>query len=124
LLGEHSGRLLHGGPGGVDVIDQQGSLSRQGLPPVGEGAADIFPALLVGEAALRQGGLRLYQQRRRGAAAPSLQGEAPAGKRALLVDDIYSTGATMQEAARVLSEQGLIVYGAAAAFTPRLSPPC
>lgn len=42
------------------------------------------------------------------------------GKKVLLVDDIYSTGATMQEAAGILHGQGLTVFGAAAAFTPRL----
>lgn len=47
-------------------------------------------------------------------------GAPPPRKRVLLVDDIYSTGATMQEAAAVLSRQGLLVYGAVAAFTPRL----
>ncbi len=42
------------------------------------------------------------------------------GETVLLVDDIYSTGSTMQEAAKVLHERGLIVFGAAAAFTPHL----
>lgn len=44
----------------------------------------------------------------------------PPGSRILLVDDIYSTGATMHEAAGVLWREGLIVHGAVAAFTPRL----
>ncbi len=45
-----------------------------------------------------------------------------AGRRFLLVDDILTTGATLDEAARAISEAGGTVLGAATiAFTPRLS---
>lgn len=37
----------------------------------------------------------------------------------LLVDDIYSTGATMKEAAAVLHERGTKVYGAVVSYNPR-----
>lgn len=39
----------------------------------------------------------------------------------LLIDDIYSTGATLKEAARVLHEQEFIVYAAVIAYNPRLN---
>jgi len=39
----------------------------------------------------------------------------------LLIDDIYSTGATLKEAARVLHNSGYIVYAAVLAYNPRLN---
>ncbi|HPU00393.1 MAG TPA: ComF family protein [Bacillota bacterium] len=84
----------------------------------------LRPLLVKPKPTLPQSSLSYQQRRENVRGAFAYRGKPLPGKRALLVDDIYSTGATMQEAARVLSEQGLIVYGAAAAFTPRLSPPC
>ena len=40
------------------------------------------------------------------------------GTKVLLVDDVYSTGSTMKEAASILSLSGAIVYGAALAYNP------
>ncbi|HOL17045.1 MAG TPA: ComF family protein [Bacillota bacterium] len=50
---------------------------------------------------------------------------APSGRHfkpgpVLLIDDIYSTGATLKEAARVLNKQGFSVYAAVIAYNPRL----
>lgn len=42
-----------------------------------------------------------------------------AGLTVLLIDDIYSTGYTLQEAASVLHERGAKVYGAVIAYNPR-----
>ncbi len=44
-------------------------------------------------------------------------GLAP-GAAVLLVDDVYSTGATMKEAASVLQRQGVKVFGAVVAYNP------
>lgn len=43
------------------------------------------------------------------------------GATVLLIDDIYSTGATMKEAARVLVNCGATVYGAVVAYNPRIA---
>jgi competence protein ComFC len=44
--------------------------------------------------------------------------EIEAGTKILLIDDIFSTGATMSEAAKCLRLNGAIVYGAVVAFNP------
>lgn len=46
-------------------------------------------------------------------------GNIKKGARVLLVDDIYSTGSTMTEAAAVLKKAGANVFGAAAAYNRR-----
>lgn len=45
----------------------------------------------------------------------------PQGSVVLLIDDIYSTGATMKEAAAVLQGCGVKVFGAVIAYNPRIS---
>jgi ComF family protein len=42
--------------------------------------------------------------------------EIEAGTKILLIDDIFSTGATMNEAAKCLQLQGALIYGAVVAF--------
>lgn len=42
----------------------------------------------------------------------------PQGTEVLLIDDIYSTGSTMKEAAKVLSSEGAKVHGAVIAYNP------
>lgn len=44
----------------------------------------------------------------------------PNGTVVLLVDDIYSTGATMKEAAAVLQSRGAKVYGVVVSYNPRI----
>ncbi len=81
----------------------------------------LFPLLVKSRAAPPQSSLSFRQRKENVSGAFSYRARSRiAGKRVLLVDDIYSTGATMQEAAKVLHEQGLLVFGAAAAFTPHL----
>jgi competence protein ComFC len=43
-------------------------------------------------------------------------GSLPAGATLLLIDDVYSTGSTMKEAAAVLKQHGATVYGAVIAY--------
>ena len=45
----------------------------------------------------------------------------PQGSVVLLIDDIYSTGATMKEAAAVLQSSGAKVYGAVVSYNPRIN---
>lgn len=45
----------------------------------------------------------------------------PPGTTVLLVDDIYSTGATMKEAASILEKSGANVYGAVVSYNPRIA---
>ena len=81
----------------------------------------LQPLLVKMKAALPQSGLSYRRRKENIRGAFSCRKAPLPGKKALLVDDIYSTGSTMQEAAGVLCKQGLVVYGAVAAFTPRLT---
>ncbi|MGM0689357.1 MAG: ComF family protein [Bacillota bacterium] len=45
----------------------------------------------------------------------------PKGSVVLLIDDIYSTGSTIKEAAAVLQNSGSIVHGAVIAYNPRIN---
>lgn len=80
----------------------------------------LLSLLVKPKPALPQSSLSFRRRKENIRGAFAYRGTPQPGRRALLVDDIYSTGATMQEAAKVLTEQGLIVFGASAAFTPRL----
>lgn len=44
----------------------------------------------------------------------------PKGSVVLLIDDIYSTGATMREAASALQQKGANIFGAVIAYNPRI----
>ena len=48
----------------------------------------------------------------------SCRSELKAGAKILLIDDIFSTGATMKEAANCLQRRGALVYGAVVAYNP------
>ncbi len=48
----------------------------------------------------------------------SVTGTVPRETKILLIDDIYSTGATMREAAKALHNSGLLVCGAVIAYNP------
>ena len=67
-----------------------------------------------------QTGLSLQERKRNVTGAFAVCRPLPPGRAVLLVDDIYSTGATMGEAALALQRSGLVVYGAVAAYNPRL----
>ena len=58
------------------------------------------------------------QRRENISGAFSCRDNLASGTIVLLIDDIYSTGATMLEAAKVIREGGAQVYGAVVAFNP------
>ncbi len=76
----------------------------------------LIPALEKVKDTPSQTGLSRRERYKNAAGAFALFRALPPGSTALLVDDIYTTGATMKEAAAVLSRSGAVVYGAVAAF--------
>ncbi len=67
-----------------------------------------------------QTGLSRLERRRNVAGSFAPAAPLPAGSVVLLVDDIYTTGSTMQAAAAILASRGATVYGAVAAFQRRI----
>ncbi len=67
-----------------------------------------------------QTGLSRSERRANVAGVFALGPAEPRAGAVLLLDDIYSTGATLREAAAVLHQRGFLVYGAVIAYNPRL----
>jgi len=80
----------------------------------------MAPLLKKTRATPAQAGLSRLQRRANTAGAFSVSGRRNVAARVLLIDDIYSTGATVKEAARVLHDSGCLVYAAVIAYNPRL----
>jgi competence protein ComFC len=68
-----------------------------------------------------QAGLSRIERQANVAGVFALTGRLPYPGAVLLIDDIYSTGATLKEAARLLDYQGCAVFAAVIAYNPRLS---
>lgn len=80
----------------------------------------MVPLLKKARATPAQTGLSRPQRRANMAGAFSVSSRRFIPARVLLIDDIYSTGATVKEAARVLYNSGCMVYAAVIAYNPRL----
>ncbi len=78
----------------------------------------LVPALRKVKETPSQTGLSRRERHKNADGAFALLSPLPLSGTVLLVDDIYTTGATMKEAAAVLHLAGASVYGAVAAFQP------
>ncbi len=76
------------------------------------------PLLLKNKNTLSQTALSRRDRQENILGAFSLAGPVKNGLTVLLVDDIYTTGATLREAAEVLSSHGAQVHGAVVAYNP------
>ncbi|CAN5116286.1 hypothetical protein BH09ACT3_BH09ACT3_14460 [soil metagenome] len=130
VLGSHLAHAIAAGVVGpvelVPLPPSRGSFARRGYDPV---RTLLAATGLRGSAVLRRHGDGLTQKtldrdsRRSNAAGSLVARAALTGRRMLLVDDVSTTGATLDEAARALRQAGGEVIGAATlAFTPRLLP--
>ncbi len=80
----------------------------------------LVPALVRTRVAPPQTGLSRPERHANVTGVFALRRSIPRSGAVLLVDDIYSTGATLKEAASVLQRAGFTVYGAVVAYNPRL----
>ncbi len=81
-------------------------------------AVEYYPLLFKHKKTLSQTALSRSDRQENIHEAFSLAGTVKKGLTVLLVDDIYTTGSTLREAAEVLHSHGALVHGAVVAYNP------
>jgi len=107
FIPQHPRKTLHRGYNQSQLIARQVAQALK-LP--------LIPALEKIADTPSQTGLSRNERQKNIVGTFALLKALPPGKTVLLIDDIYTTGATMKEAAAVLSRSRVKVYGAVAAF--------